>query len=407
MELRNAVVLQGMGTGFCAVVSFALLAYLSRAFGVQEFGLYVSVLSASTLALVLIEGGWPTLLYRETAHSRDDAQMRRLLGHATAYIVAVSGALAAIPFLASRLGLAQHLRMDPADLAAAFLCMGCVALMNAVSGRLRGMGHFGREAIWQSGGRLLSAGMIVLAVAVWGPASATVFHAWAAGLALMVLGVGWRWLAPPQLAGWRSASALASPFLVYEGLMAVLLRSDVAWLGALGASPTALSNYAACTRLTEAAILMFAPVSNVLLRSLVRTPSGVARRDLAIRGAWFAFACGCVACILALAIGEQIMPAIFGNDFDTAGRLLPWVVAMLPFSLANLVLLQAVLANGAERSLLGRLGVGVVALLLGLALGLRMDGERGAAIGSMLAQATLLVLIVPIALRRMRTEPPR
>lgn len=391
MELKNAVVVQAAGTALCAVLSFALLMLLGRVLGSDGFGLYVWLLGLATLALIVVEGGWPTLLYRDTA--RPDATPARteaLAAHALGWILVSAMALGVAGAGLAWIGWPAHAGFAPADLAAAMLCMGCVATMNLVSGRLRGAGRFAREAMWQVAGRVLSAGCIVLAVVYAAPSFAGIFAAWAAGLAIVLVLYGRRWLAAPRWRGWHGASRLAVPFVMFEGLLALLLRSDVAVLGALGVPRASLSHYAACTRWTEAALLVFAPAANVILRGVLHARDEAAGRRLAMRFTWFAFACGCGCAALGAAFGDRLMPAVFGPEFAPAGALLPWVAAMLPFALANLVRFQWALAAGRERGLVARLALGVALLLVALCAGNAVDGIRGAAVGVMLAQAALL-----------------
>lgn len=389
VELSKAIAVQAFGAGFCAVVSFGLLVFLGRAMGPEAFGGYVSVLSTAVLGLILIEGGWPTLIYRETAAPATMLEPGAgLMRHATAHALAATAVLTA---LAGLLWVVSGEKASPAWMAA-FACMGGVALMNLVSARLRGRGLFGREAGWQSLGRAVSAAAIIVAVLAWGPLPVGVFLAWAAGLAVVLALAGRPWLAQPQWRGLRSGYALALPFVAFEALFAVLTKGELAILGLLDLPDADLSYYAACTRLSEAGLLLFAPVGNVLLRSLRQAPDETTRRRLTSGAVLVAMLLGGAALALGTWSGPWLMPILFGGGFEPAGSLLPWVLAMLPFALANLVLFPTLLAQGRERILVGCMVAGTGLLVIGLALGSTLDGVRGAAIGTMLAQASLFAL---------------
>jgi O-antigen/teichoic acid export membrane protein len=163
-------------------------------------------------------------------------------------------------------------------------------------------------------------------------------------------------------------------------------------LGAARLPEPQLSWYAACSRLTEAALLFFAPVTNVLLRHLRMAAEDVSRFHALGRGAISgAFALGLVALAASLLFGRWAMPWLFGAAYAPAGTLLPWIAAMLPFALSNLVLFQCLLAQGRERLLAALQGAAAIVLLLALVGGAWTDGARGAAIAVLAVQAVLFL----------------
>ena len=413
VKLGGAVLVQGAGAVFCAGVSFVLTLWLARVLGTAGFGAYVALLSVATLALMLQEGGWPAWLYRERARADADtghAVSRAIMGRFLVHVGAVSLLLCVGAGWWSGL-----------DAAMALLAMACVAVMNGVSAGLRGAALFARDAAWQSWGRVVSA-VAGAGVLVWGVGSgsgsvslAAVFGAWAAGLGLVLLAGGWWWHQPtqsgqpeqramavwpvaPVWAGWRvyrEDLARVGPFAFMAAAGAWLLRGDVvvlAWWGAEPVDAVALSWYAACTRLLEAALLLFAPVANVLLRSF--SDDLGAGRALALRGRvarWCLLVggLGALAVALAWAVGPGLMALLFGAPYAEAGQVLPWVLAMLPFALANLVMGPWLAALGRERGLaLGMLLAGGL-LLLALLWAVPVWGLQGAAAAMVLSQAVL------------------
>ena len=406
VKLGGAVLVQGAGAVFCAGVSFSLTLWLARVLGTAGFGAYVALLSLATLALMLQEGGWPAWLYRERA--RADAGLgngvsRLIMGRFLVHVGAVSLVLGVGAWWWSGW-----------DLAMALLAMACVAVMNGVSAGLRGAAEFGRDAAWQSWGRVVSAGAVA-GVLGWGSVSlAAVFGAWAAGLAMVLLAGGWWWHqqaqpgqgavvvwpVTPVWAGWRvyrQDLVRVWPFAFMAAAGAWLLKGDVvvlAWWGSVPVDAVALSWYAACTRLLEAALLLFAPVANVLLRSF--SDDLGAGRALALRGRvarWCLLVggLGALAVTLAWAVGPGLMALLFGAPYAEAGQVLPWVLAMLPFALANLVMGPWLAALGRERGLaLGMLLAGAL-LLLALLWAVPVWGLQGAAVAVAVSHAVLLV----------------
>lgn len=392
-ELLRPIGQQALGTALNAAVSFVLLAWLARELGVEQFGDYVALLSLATVALVFIEGGWPSRIYRDAAGSGDprprpDADLGRALAH--------------VLLSASLLALATAWLAPQAAAWAAMICMGCVALMNLVSGRLRGRGRFGLDALWQFAGRMASAVAIVAALSWRGAEIDALFLAWSAGL-LLVLAVGARqwWTRPlwPAAGRWWP---VALPFLAVEACVLLTTKGDMAILGIAVAPGPELSLYAACNRLVEAALLLFAPVVNVLLRPLRQHRQAASFHRLLVLAAGAGAAAGTTLWLLALLAGTALMQAWFGADFAAAGPLLPWVLAALPFTLANLILFQAMLAQERERRLAALLlaGAGLWAMALG-PLWTHFGAQAAA-----LSTALLQVLLGAACLRDLRQRRP-
>lgn len=393
--LLRAVGLQALGAAFCAAVSFALLLLLGRVLGGEAFGRYVLLLNAASLGLVLIEAGWPTLLYRQGVQvGVGSGEGLALTGTALLHVLVVTGLLGALAM--------SVLGDDALAMAVALGCMGCVAAMNLVSGRMRAAGLFGLEAVWQSAGRGLSAGLIALVVLVpgWHDLGA-IFAAWALGLLMVMALGGRRWLVWPSVRAGASAYRRVLPFLLMGGLAMWLVKGDVVllggWDGGLVDAQT-LSFYAAGTRLTEAGLLLMAPLGNVLLgrfSQLAMAVDGAARlralRSLAVRLTAGVFAAGVLAVAMAATLGAWLMPWLFGKDFAGAGALLPWVLAMLPFALGNVVLVPLMTSLDRERALAVCMALGGGVLLLALPWMTWMWGVRGGALAAALAHGLVFV----------------
>lgn len=407
MRLVRAVGVQALGAVFCAAVSFALLLLLGRALGTADFGRYVLLLNLASLGLVLVEAGWPTLLYRQGAQA--SAGRGATAGLMRAALFHVLLAAAALALLAALL-----FRADRSALALALLCMGAVAAMNLVSARMRGLGAFALEAGWQSAGRVVSAGLIVVLVWTVQPVEpAWVFAAWALGLLLVLGTLGRGWLEWPDRVGLAANYRRVLPFLLMGGLAAWLLKGDVVLLGSWRglAAADALSFYAAATRLNEAALLLFAPFGNVLLGRFsalavhADRPGAAAQlRALATKAVAVALFAGGIAVGAGAGFGAELMGLLFGREFSAGGGLLPWVLAMLPFALGNLVLLPLLTALGRERILVAGLAVAGLALLLLLPGLAAQMGARGAALAMALAHALVFVLGMTFARQVWRAD---
>jgi O-antigen/teichoic acid export membrane protein len=389
----RAIAIQGAGAAFNALVSFVLLVLLARAFGPDSFGAYVALLSAAVLGLILVEGGWPTRLYRETvdraAATGGDGDATR---HAVAHVVSVGFVLCALVWL---LGGGTRVAATMA-----FGCMILLGLSNLVSARMRGHGRFAQDTLWQCSGRLASAALILIVVAQVTATAEVVFASWAVAVALLLLLWGRSWLALPRWQGLAGSYRQVLPFLAIDGATVFMLRGDMFMLGALHVPALDLSFYAAGTRFSEAAVLLFAAVTNVLLRTL-RLQAGVPaefRRQLRSALA-LALGAGGLALVASLLLGEAVMSRVFGSDYRAAGELLPWITASLPLILANLVLVQAAAARGREAQVARALFLAGAMLVAGLYLGNQWLGIRGAAAGSWVVHAALGLLLLHLVRR--------
>jgi O-antigen/teichoic acid export membrane protein len=389
----RAIAIQGAGAAFNAIVSFVLLVMLGRAFGAESFGTYVALLSAAVLGLILVEGGWPTRLYRETvdgaAAPGRDADATR---HAVAHVVSIGLLLCALVWL-----LAGATRVAATM---AFGCMILLGLSNLVSARMRGRGRFAQDTLWQCSGRLASAALILIVVARVPATAEVVFASWAVAVALLLVLWGRSWLALPRWRGLAASYRYVLPFLAIDGATVFMLRGDMFLLGALRVPAVDLSFYAAGTRFSEAAVLLFAAVTNVLLRTLRLHAGEPAAFRRHLRSALaLALGAGVLALVASLLLGEVVMSRVFGRDYRAAGALLPWITASLPLILANLVLVQAAAARGREAHVARSLFLACALLVAGLYLGNQWQGIRGAAVGSFVVHAALGLLLFRLVRR--------
>lgn len=406
--LLRQVGVQALGAGFCAAVSFVLLMWLGRVLGAEEFGRYVLLLNVATLGLVLIEGGWPTLVYRQGA--------REGINGAEALQYVRSAAFHALSVAAVLIALA--LSFDFA-LAVALGCMLSVAAMNLVSARMRADVRFALEAGWQSLGRVLSACAIWWVVSRYNATnSEAIFVAWSAGLLVVLLCWGHRWLLLPSTHGWLMGWRAVWPFLLIAGLTTWMLKGDVVLLGVLvqGADlPVGeLSWYAAGTRLTEAFLLLAAPLGNVLLGRFSRmavsdnAQEGKARlRKQAIQVSSALLLGGGLAILMGFVAGDWLLVWLFGAEFSPAGSLLPWVLLMLPFALGNVVLFALLTSLGQERALVICMLLGSVVLLLLVPVLGGHSGAIGAALAMALAHALVFIVGWWVAGKALRPRADR
>lgn len=385
--MMRSIATQAAGAAFNAVVGFALLVFLGRSLAPEAFAGYVALLSAVAVVLIAIAGGNPTLLYREGVSAAPGALAPRAR-LAVAQVLAATGV-----FVLAALFVA------PGAAPVAMLCAGAIALAELVSARLRAQGHFGAEAGWQAAMRVASALAIVAAVLFFAREASSIFLAWLLAASAMLVLFGRHWLAAPRLRGLPAHLALVAPIVAVDALLALATKGDVALLS-VRVSARDLADYAVCTRFTDAAVLAFAPVSNVQMRHLTlrrALPDEFARTWM--RAAGIGLAAGALAIAASVAAGERVVPMVFGDAYAGAGPLLARVALALPFLLANLMLAQAMIAAGRERALALILALGAAAWVTALWLAAR-DGLAAAAVASACVHAVIALVLAGVLLRR-------
>jgi O-antigen/teichoic acid export membrane protein len=346
-------------------LSFGLVIVLARQLGPTVFGDYSLALNVGMVALVAIEGGYPLLLYRETAAASKAflPWQGRLLPLAIGYALAVVLALAIIPigfWLGHSFGVWW----------AVLLCMALVAWSNTYSGFLRGKGLFLAEARWQIAGRAFSLGAILVALALGAKSVTEIFFAWSFGLLVLI---GLRAQHRPPLPTFELASPVritAFHLMIGQLVFVVLLRFDLLALAAIGEESAQIAHYSAVVRFAEAGFLLFSPIVNVLqlgLRQRLSHRADFGPFVLKMSLTAFVFA------LIGTLVGEMAAPWLvtlaFGQEYSEAAPLLGWVLSVLILLLPNQVLAQAAIALGFEKTvwvayILGLLAAWVSAVAL-------------------------------------------
>jgi O-antigen/teichoic acid export membrane protein len=379
-----------------ALLSFVLMMALARMLGTSRFADYSVLLNAGVLALMVLEGGYALLVYRETA------AVSRLLLPWQAQLLPLSTAYALC--MALWLGLLPvGTLLDQSNAAwyGVVACMLLVAWMNVYSGFLRGQGRFAQEALWQVMGRVAS--LLAIMVGMWAgwTTASGVFWAWALGLAVLLLLTGKpRWPPKPAFV-WAGPIRHAAGHLMFGQLLYVaMLRVDLLMMATLGSTPVQMAYYAAAARFTELALLLFAPVMNVLPLGLRQRASDRARFGRFLRQV---LATGLALAVVITTMGTYLaawlMPLIFGPDFMGAAPLLGWQLGALVLVLPAQVLAQAVIAQNKERWVWAAYATGLPMALLALAWLVPGYGAMGAAWAMLLGHAGVLMMLALAAFR--------
>lgn len=413
LPIIRAAAAQWVGALLSGAISVGLTVWLARVMAPSEFATFGTALNAALIALVLMDGGWSTLLYRELAGGSVAPCAKQMPAAALAHVVLAVGPCVLVLVLV--------LPSSSVALSAA-MCMFAVALMNQYSARLRAAGAFAREALWQLSGRACSAAAIVAVVAMFAGASpfqarpaTQVFLAWTAGLAFCLLLSASRWWCLPNWQAIRSTYPLTLSMLMTELSVTLIGKGDLVLLSLANSIDTAKSTpqnadalvgYAASIRLVEGVLLLVAPLANVVISYLREsTPD---RRAPALQNtlgcALALWLLGCVLWASGCAAGSVIFRVVFGIAYEGNAWWLVWASLPLPWMMANLVLLQVAVACADLHLVAGRVFFCAAFFLVSCLVLTRVMGPSGAGVGAALAQALLSASLVNCILRSRKSS---
>jgi O-antigen/teichoic acid export membrane protein len=140
-----------------AIISFGLSIIVARFLGIDQFGVYAIATTAGNFLRILIDGGFTTLLQRESAKNSsslfadNDKLPRYALGYAFLVMLTFSVIALINPFN-------QHQN----TLFAIIFAFSPIVLIELSMSVLRGQGRLARDAILQVISRLFTAFFIVL-----------------------------------------------------------------------------------------------------------------------------------------------------------------------------------------------------------------------------------------------------
>jgi O-antigen/teichoic acid export membrane protein len=384
-SLVKALSSQWAATLYAAAVSVGLTFVLGRALGPAGFGQYSYILTLASLYAILQDGGFSTLLFRETAKAalRIDARRPNLMGMALGHLgVATALGLCLMPLFAAE---------ERLSLGAAVLYYALFTASALVSAQLKGRNNFSAEALWRAITRTATALAAGAALLMPSPGPAAVFLGLLAGQALALVTPFARPLAVrPRLAPSREIYAPCAAFLCISAATTIYFRCDIILLRQLTPDPAAVGNYAAAYRLIEGVVMLATPLAHIFFRRL-RVSLGDAAAFKRSFGVMLLVMVGlsAAATVGGLVLGPFILTLAFGDKYVDAVPLLSWLLASLPFILPNYVLTQALVALGRERYYAG---VTIVAALLNISLNLLLIphmAAKGAALATIATEAAL------------------
>lgn len=330
---------QWLSTTYVAVVSFFVSVMLARALGVSGFGTYSYLLALAGIYMILQNGGYKTLLFRNAVGRSESNILRFGVGHVTVVTVVGGGVILLIR------------PQEWETLLVVVVCMGLVVVSEFVSSVLKGSGKFGLDALWKVVIRTATAAAILCLIFFYkDQILANIFLAW--GFALLValiwpLAKGWLSWPSFRIRGDLIKSNIA--FLTIDFSTILYFRSDIVLLKYLGHEVEGVGQYAAAHRVVEGVILLATPVAQLAFRALrVRwlEKSDFFRLFKVLLFAMLLIA-GAISLVGAM-WAEELMVLIFGEPYQSSGTILFWLLLSMVFVLPNYILTQGAIALDKE-----------------------------------------------------------
>jgi O-antigen/teichoic acid export membrane protein len=379
-----------MATIYTAGVSVLLTFLLGRVLGPEAFGDYSYVLTLAALFLILQDGGFKTLLFRERTLSTSSLYRYRdnlfpwALGHTVMLTVAGAFCVLVLPF---------QYRMG---VLAAVLYFGLQAAADFVSSVLKSEGRFPQEAFWQTVVRT-SGALGILLVLFWvGTDIRIIFSGWAVGILLCLL-----WSPVPlrnfSFSGFsvRDVRWACVGFMAIDAATTVYYRCDIILLKYLADSGADVGYYAAAYRFLDGIVLMAAPLRVVWFRKLRLDwmDKRLFARQVAKMCGVMVLA-GCLIFVLAAPFSGRIVAFTFGEAYGASAGLLPWLLFALIFILPKGVLAQGAVAQNLERPYALLAGFSAV-LNVGLNFWLiPVYGAMGAAWATLVTEGVMVIFLL-------------
>lgn len=350
-RFTQALAGQWAATLYSAVLSTLLSFALGRVLGPENFGTYSYILTAASLFAILQDGGFSTLIFRETAHPSPDLAgrlgpgvtiMRLALGHA---LLATGAGLALVLILPLSHKWAFSL---------AVLYYGLFSVGTYLSADMKGHGLFTLEARWRVASRSLTAAGLALALVLPGTTPALLFAGWLTGIAVaLTLARLKEMTAPVRHAPSFALSAdiyrSCGAFLLISAATTIYFKSDILLLTWLTGDSGQVGQYSAAYRLVEAAVLFCTPLTHLFFRKLrtsLHAPHEFARAFATQMLVMCALAAAGTA--FAMWTGPYVIRLAFGAKYAAAESLCLWLLPSLLFVLPNGLLTQALVARGKE-----------------------------------------------------------
>lgn len=331
-----------------ALISFGLSILVARHLGVDQFGVYAIATSAGFFITILLDGGFTTLLQRESARAslgitlEGQILSRYALGYTFLVLAVLMLMIIINPF-------SQHVT----TLVAIVFAFSPIVLIGQSMSVLRGRGRLARDAFLQVVTRFLTAFCVAVFIFYNLDSPASVLFAQGIGGYLIYFILAFRSkIKPLFFIPWR-VFRVTLPLVAWALSVALYSRSDLLLCRILDISRSDVGGYAIACRLIEALQVFAGPVGILIFRKFRITElSKDASISKILKVTYAALFAGLIISLGAFLFAPTVIPWVFGEQYRTSVVLFEVLTIGLIFFLGNTVLFQAFIALELQRSLM-------------------------------------------------------
>jgi O-antigen/teichoic acid export membrane protein len=408
-RLLGGFVALGAATLVSQVIGFLVLAIAARRLGPGPIGSFAFALSLVGYFSIPANFGITVLGTRDLA--RDPSRAKTLIGE----VAAIQSALVLVPYvlvvaLAPLLG-ADELSTDLIPIVALTFVIDAASLQWVLYGRQR----FTLLALARLAGSVVTLIWVLAFVGERGGDAGATALAWAsvagvAAFALVTLAVVLRAEGRPELVlqGMRLVRRFIAgvPFGLAAVMISIYYSIDSVMLGYLR-STEEVGQYAVAYKLPLALIAIAALWASVLFphaSALAPRDPDLLRRQLGFFSS-VAFVGAAPLAVGAVLVGEDLMPELFGAQFEPAGTpfiVLSWAAAVVVFTISSGTV---ALAAGEDRNYVVAVTAGAVLNVLANLAVIPLFGMTGAAAATVAAEVVVFAIVWRRLLERLGHVP--
>jgi hypothetical protein len=382
-----------------ALISFGLSILVARHLGMEQFGVYAIATSAGFFITILLDGGFTTLLQRESARAslgidfKGKALSRYALGYTFLVIAVLMLVIIINPF-------SQHVT----TLVAIIFAFSPVVLIGQSMSVLRGGGRLARDALLQVVTRFLTAFCVVAFIFYGLDGPASVLFAQGIGGYVVYFILAFRSKTKPLFLIPWNVFRITLPLAAWAIACALYARSDLLLCRLFDIPRSDIGGYGIACRLVEALQVFAGPVGILVFRKFRITElSKEISIGTILKVTYAALFMGVIISIGAFLFSPLIIPWVFGEQYRVSVPLFEVLTIGLIFFLGNTVLFQAFIALELQRSLMILTALAGIFNVIVNAIALPIYGIEACAWISVLTQCLLTLALRFYLLRAANT----
>ena len=385
---------QWVATVIQALISFGLGVVVARYLGVDQFGVYAIATSAGFFITILLDGGFTTLLQRESAR----ASLEPSISKQTLSRYSLGYTCLAIAILLL-IALVNPFNQNTNTLISIIFAFSPVVLIGQTMSVLRGHGRLARDAILQVMNRVSTAFFVIFFVLCGLNSPQSVLFAQGIGGFILYFILAFRSKIMPLFFIPSNLFRVTLPIVAWAISYALYLKSDLLLCRIFDIPRSNVGSYGIACRLIESLQVFAGPFGIILFRKFrISDLSREVSIQSVLRLTYTALAIGVIISSGAFIFSPTIIPWVFGIEYESAVTLFEILSIGLIFFLSNTVLFQAFIAFELQRILMIFTAFAGIFSILMNSLLLPMYGVEACAWTSVLTQFLLsLVMIFTLA----------